>query len=213
MFKWSQINTIDSLFVAAIHQMQSNECDYHNVDHIAAMYQYLHDTNESYDEALDWAILYHDVVYDDHPDKEERSAKYFAEHALRTMSTHFVSQVEELIMATKLHIVEKPHWSPIIRADLHALTDLETTQTNAELIKTESMKLYRCSEEEWAKGTVEFMQGLCKRVHDNAEKYDRRHRDFHLKVYDGCIETIKVAKKVVDKSSESAYIHNNKGDL
>lgn len=184
----------------AQHQIQSNECDYHNIDHITAMYQYLHDTNEPYDEALDWAILYHDVVYDKHSDKEERSAKYFAEHALRSMSVDFISQVEELIMATKLHVVEKPHWSPIIRADLHALADLETTRSNAELIKTESMKLYGCSEEEWAKGTVEFMQGLCKRVRSNAEKYDKRHSDFHLKVYDGCIETIKVAKKSLNKS-------------
>lgn len=28
-----------------------------------------------------------------------------------------------------------------------------------------------------------------------AEKHDRKHREFHLKVYDGCIETIKLAKK------------------
>lgn len=200
MFKWSQINTIDPLFLTAARQIHLNRCDYHNIDHITAMYQYLHDTNEPYNEALDWAILYHDVVYDGHPDKEERSAKYFAEQALRSMSTHFVSQVEELIMATKLHIVEKPHWSPIIRADLHALTDLETARTNAELIKAESMKLYGCSEEEWAKGTVDLIQGLCKRVHDNAEKHDRRHRNFHLKVYDGCIETIKTAKKSLNKS-------------
>jgi predicted metal-dependent HD superfamily phosphohydrolase len=195
MFAWSKIDEVDTLFFVAMHQMHLNECDYHNLDHIAAMYKHLHDTNEPYDKALDWAILYHDVVYDELPDKEERSAKYFAEHALRSMSTDFVSQVEELIMATKLHIVEKPHWSPIIRADLHALANHETARKNAELIKAESMKLYGVPEQEWAKATVEFMQGLCKRVHDNAEKHDRKHREFYLKVYDGCIETIKLAKK------------------
>lgn len=200
MFKWSKIDEVDSLFVAAIHQMQFNECDYHNIDHIATMYQYLHDTNEPHDEALDWAILYHDVVYDKHPDKEERSAKYFAEHALRSMSTHFVNQVEELIMATKLHIVEKPHWSPIIRADLHGLADIETTRKNSKLIKSELMKLYGCSEEEWAKGTVEFMQGLSKRAHINAFEKDTRHFEFHLEVYDGCIISIENAKKLLNKS-------------
>ena len=203
MFAWSKIDEFDPLFPIAVYRIEFNECEYHNLDHISAMYQYLHDTNEPYDKALDWAVLYHDVVYDELPDKEERSAKYFAEHALRSMSMDFVSQVEELIMATKLHIVEKPHWSPIIRADLHALANRETATKNAELIKAESMKLYGVSEQEWSKATVEFMQGLCKRVHDNAEKRDRKHREFYLNVYGGCIETIKLAKKVVDKNAES----------
>lgn len=195
MFVWSKIDEVDTLFLVVLHQMQHNECDYHNLDHIAAMYQYLQDTNEPYDKALDWAILYHDVVYDELPDKEERSAKYFAEHALRSMSMDFVSQVEELIMATKLHIVEKPHWSPIIRADLHALANLEIATKNMELIKVESMKLYGVSEQEWAKATVEFMQGLCKRVHDNAFAKDTLHATFYLEVFGGCVETIKLAQK------------------
>jgi predicted metal-dependent HD superfamily phosphohydrolase len=197
MFTWSQISTIDPLFLKAVRQIHLNECDYHNLDHIAAMYQYLHDTNEPYNKALDWAILYHDVVYDNLPDKEERSAKYFADHALETMSTDFVSQVEELIMATKLHIVEKVHWSPIIRADLHGLANIETARKNSELIKAESMKLYGVSEKEWANASVEFMQGLCKRVHHNASLKDNLHSTFYLKVYDGCIETIKIAKKTL----------------
>ena len=197
MFKWSQINTIDPLFLTALRQIQLNGCDYHNIDHIAAMYQYLHDTNEPYDKALDWAILFHDVVYDELPDKEERSAKFFAELALSVMEPDFVSDVEELIMATKLHIVEKPRWSPIVRADLHGLTDIETATKNSELIKSESMKLYDCTEKQWAENTVVFMQGLAKRVHDNAEKYDRQHRDFYWQVYAGCMETITIAKNVL----------------
>ena len=37
MFAWSKIDEVDSLFVVAFHQMQFNECEYHNLDHIAAI--------------------------------------------------------------------------------------------------------------------------------------------------------------------------------
>lgn len=196
MFVWSKINEVDDLSVEAINLMEFNECQYHNVNHIAEMYQYLHDTDEPYNKALDWAILYHDVIYDQFPDKEERSAKYFAECANGFMVSEFITEIEELIMATKFHLVEKSHWSPIVRADLHALADSEKAIENFELLKREALKLYNCSEKEWSINTIAFMQSLSERVKKNAEKYDTSYHDFYMKVYEGCVKTIEMAKKI-----------------
>ena len=62
---------------------------YHNWKHVSVMYKYLHDTNEPYDEALDWAVHFHDIVYDDQPKKEYRSAVMFSDMKGKIMSTDF----------------------------------------------------------------------------------------------------------------------------
>ena len=69
--KWTKIQDTE-LAVAAWEIIDKNEawgCDYHNGWHVLEMYKYLVKTNEPYDECLDWAVLFHDIVYDSEPEK------------------------------------------------------------------------------------------------------------------------------------------------
>jgi predicted metal-dependent HD superfamily phosphohydrolase len=199
---WSKIlyelkySDLTSILINQIHSNESRGCYYHNIDHIYRMYDYLEKSNEPYDEALDWAILAHDVVYDSLPDKEERSAKFFLEYALRAgFSLQLCNQIEEYIMATKFHLVEKKSWSPIIRADLHALTDEDATLRNHASILVESMKLYSISRETFAKNSIEFMEGLRQRIEMNMIKYDIDHTEFYSKVLEGIDKTIDLSNR------------------
>jgi len=204
---WSRIiyelkySDLTSILINQIHSNESKGCYYHNIDHIYQMYDYLEKSNEPYDEALDWAILAHDVVYDSLPDKEERSAKFFLEYALRAgFSLELCNQIEEYIMATKLHIVEKRFWSPIVRADLHGLADETIAMRNYLNILDESIELYSITKKTFAENNINFMEGLKQRVELNMTKYDRDHREFYSKVLDGIDITIDVSKRLVEKN-------------
>lgn len=174
-------------------------CTYHNFEHVESMYQYLADTNEPYDEALDWAVLFHDIVYDDQPEKELRSAKMFVE-----MSGKFggfdlrpaeQARVYSLIMRTVDHVVirEVKGSSAIVRADLHGLTNGLTTYQNFGKIMTESMKLYNIDVVTFAENSEKFMCGLLSRVSANAI-IDPDYADFYSSACDGIAYTISLSQ-------------------
>ena len=64
-------------------KMAASSLPYHNDEHLAAMWAYLTATEEPYDALTDWAIQFHDVIYDALPDKELRSAEFFLDAAGR----------------------------------------------------------------------------------------------------------------------------------
>jgi predicted metal-dependent HD superfamily phosphohydrolase len=163
------------------------------------MYQYLADTNEPYDEALDWAVLFHDIVYDDQPEKELRSAKMFVE-----MSGKFggfdlrpaeQARVYSLIMRTVDHavILEVKGSSAIVRADLHGLTNKLTTYQNFGKIMSESMKLYDIDTVTFAENSEKFMRGLLSRVSANVI-IDPDYADFYSSACDGIAYTISLSQ-------------------
>lgn len=179
-------------------------CTYHNFEHVESMYQYLADTNEPYDEALDWAVLFHDIVYDDQPEKELRSAKMFVE-----MSGKFggfdlrpaeQARIYSLIMRTVDHavILEVKGSSAIVRADLHGLTNELTTYQNFGKIMSESMKLYNIDMVTFAENSEKFMAALLHHVSGNITA-DPDHRDFYLQVGDGILYTISLSQFVQGK--------------
>lgn len=204
MFKWSRI-THTPLARAAIQQILDNVCEfqlsYHNVNHVIAMYQYLADTNEPYDEVLDWAVLFHDIVYDEKPEKELRSMKMFA-----NMIEHYEgctpdmweqARIGHLIMHTINHTVHSDQFgsSAIIRADLHGLTNRATAFINFGKIMEESLTLYGIDEITFAKNTEQFMRGLSERVWSNITS-DPEHAEFYRKVIDGIWFTIDLSKLI-----------------
>lgn len=173
-------------------------CAYHNLEHVESMYQYLADTNEPYDEALDWAILFHDIVYDEKPEKEYRSMKTFAEMAERfdgcTPDIWERDRVCKLIMYTHDHVVTQyPGSSAIVRADLHGLTNGLTTYQNFGKIMTESMKLYNIDMVTFAENSEKFMRGLLSRVSANVI-IDPDYADFYSSVCDGIAYTISLSQ-------------------
>lgn len=198
---WSRIQ--DTLLATeAFILINENGCAYHNWDHVESMYQYLADTNEPYDEALDWAVLFHDIVYDDQPKKEYRSAVMFSDmkESIRGCKLGLLDEghVAALILATESHSVVYPSHSAIIRADLHALTNKLTTIKNFGKIMEESIALYGVDEVTFAEKNEEFMRGLLMRTAANIA-IDPDHRDFYLSVCDGINTTIKLAQLVQGK--------------
>lgn len=207
MIPWTQIShkqlAIDA--VGAIrHYTQSLGLKYHNYDHVVAMYQYLEDTNEPYDEALDWAVLFHDVVYDKDPNKESRSAEMFefnAQIPKYEIDLYSIPKTKRMILATEHHIVYDPEVSAIVRADLHALTNPVTTIENFVKIMEESCLLYKTTPLNFASNSESFMEGLSKRVHGNISS-DPSHEVFYLKVIQGIRNTKKLGAMVQNGSSE-----------
>ncbi len=53
----------------------ANKLPYHNQQHLIDMYNFLEERNVPYSKELDIAILFHDIIYDKNPNKEQRSAE------------------------------------------------------------------------------------------------------------------------------------------
>lgn len=214
--KWSKIQNTELAQTAIGHIVRNTFEDqypdsevilhYHNLMHIQAMYDYLDKTNEPYDECLDWAVLFHDIVYDNQPEKEYRSAVMFSDMKAKYSGCDLnlldEGHVAALIIATEKHSVTYPSSSAIIRADLHALTDTVQTFHNYNLILKESMCLYDIDEKTFAENNIRFMcgspfggdyRGLYGRVEKNMEK-DPDHREFYKDVKRGIVSTINLSR-------------------
>lgn len=199
---WSRIQDTE-LALEALIRINANEingCDYHNYDHVESMYHYLEDTKVPYDEALDWAVLFHDIVYDDKPDKELRSAQLFIKMATKhrgcMLSQFDQFDVYNLILKTVDHKIDagtRPSDSAIVRADLHALTDSGQVVRNFVKIMDESMSLYGCSAEDFAEKNILFMVGLLERMLLNVLMVDKEEGRFYNDVADGIELTIRLA--------------------
>ena len=198
---WSQVQDTELAQMARLiiwDNYDNRELAYHNWDHVKSMYQYLADTNEQYDEALDWAVLFHDIVYDEKPEKEYRSMKVFADMVERyegcTPDIWERDRVCKLILCTVDHIATQyPKSSAIVRADLHGLTKSLTSIENFVKIMKESMSLYNIDEVEFAKNSEKFMNELFYRQHRNAD-HDVEHAQFYHDACNGIMITIQLAQ-------------------
>lgn len=205
---WSRIQDTELATEAFILMNENaiNGCVYHNNDHIYDMYQYLEETSVPYDEALDWAVMFHDVVYDAEPKKEWRSTLAFSEMRKKyrgcNLSLWDVSKVSGLIMATEDHLIETRNlpkiYSAIIRADLHALTSKVKTIDNFTKIMKESIMLYDCTVEDFATNNIQFMSGLHERMSLNILVVDEEERKFFDDVQSGIDLTIRLAQSIKD---------------
>ena len=207
-FSWSRIQGTQLASEARGH-IELNElagCTYHNLEHVESMYQYLADANEPYDEALDWAVLFHDIVYDEKPEKELGSAKKFMDlidcYEGCTLNIDEKWFVFDLIMATADHICEngpnREYLSRMIRADLHGLTNQLTAFQNFGKIMSESMKLYNIDTVTFAENSEKFMDELFFRVKKNIHT-DPDHQDFYVKACEGILYTIELAQFIQGK--------------
>lgn len=166
---------------------------YHNLQHVGSMYQHLYDTQEPYDPVLDWAVLFHDIVYDNKPDKELRSGLVFMEWSKECgLSQDERYAVVKLILQTEKH---EDLNSAIVRADLHQLADSVKLFHNFYAIMQESKALYGCSERTFAANSETFMIGLADRISMNLYE-DTKHRRLWNNIYQGVLYTIDLARIV-----------------
>lgn len=193
---WSKIqglplaNTVTKLINSAVGLYGLS---YHNLQHVESMYTYLHYTQEPYNEALDWAVLFHDAVYDKYPNKEFRSAELFIELSDR-FPEHTIDKdtVTRLIQATITHEAYDDLTSAIIRADLQGLSDTSSAIANYAQILKESQNLYDVDIKQFAKTNKQFMTALLPRVTANS-MFDSKYRVFYEAVADGVSTTIKIS--------------------
>jgi hypothetical protein len=160
---WSKLvgdtpGTETSVQIIAQEKYNMNGCDYHNWQHILDCYAYLEAEQIPYDADLDLAVMHHDIVYDDQPSKEMRSAKF--------LLTYYAKQrvdAAEIIMATEGHkITADSTWQQIamIKADLHQLADPVQATRNYVKIMDETIHLYGITPREFAKNNEKFMVSL-----------------------------------------------------
>jgi len=205
---WSKIQTSD-LAIEAYMKIADNLCDYHNNQHVEAMYDYLDENEVPYDEALDWAVMFHDVIYDSGPKKEKRSAKFFleAEQRYRGCSLNETerNRVYELILATEDHLIDDENRHvpikgkrEIIMADLHQLTKPKHVVINYANIMQESMRLYDIDEFDFARASIKFMQEFRDRITKNIRRSDTiGDKAFFSSVVDGINSTILLSRAIL----------------
>lgn len=200
---WSRIQKTPLANIAKAKILGNTEqlgLKYHNWNHVASMYRYLDATNEPYDECLDWAILFHDIVYDDKPQKEYRSAVMFSDMKAKYEGCNLnpldEGHVAALIMATENHSVTYPGHSAIIRADLHGLADPVQAIRNFIKIMDESCQLYSIEPKVFAENSVKFMTPLLGRVSRNVIN-DEKNKKFYESVMNGINLTITLSNSII----------------
>lgn len=203
---WSKIQYTELATEAYVlmNENAMNGCEYHNNYHIDQVYQYLEETEVPYDEVLDWAVMFHDVVYDDAPKKEERSATAFFEMSKKysgcNLEPQHIDAVQLLIMETVNHVVTPECYlkgsAAIIRADLHALTNKVETVKNFTKIMSESMNLYGCTVDEFAERNMLFMEGLRETMMLNILALSPAEGLFYVDVIGGIDLTVRLAQAI-----------------
>ena len=204
---WSKVLTTENGILIKSGIVNNSKCSglaYHNFDHVNAMYNYLESINEPYDEALDWAILFHDFIYDAEPNKEQRSAEAWKEFAIMKDLSN-VDLTYDLIMATKDHVLLEDNSlkSAIIKADLCGLSNPVTTINNYMAIMTESKNLYGINEREFARNNLHYMKNLLKTVCLNS--CNPKDNDFYQLVKTGIQTTMFISLKILNKDVDIGF--------
>lgn len=179
-----------------------NHCAYHNWQHILDCYKYLEMEQIEYDEDLDFAVMHHDIVYDDKPEKELRSAEL--------MLNWYPAQTAayDIIMSTADHKTVDRDWKSIemIKADLHQLAVPAMALENYVKIMRESTQLYQINEREFAKNNISFMNNLQVTAFEN---YDNEGDTvFWNSVIRGIELTISVSREL-EKSLTSVDLYSS----
>lgn len=135
---------------------------YHNIGHVLRLYEIAERSGLRYDRALDLAILAHDAVYDDEPEKERRSADWLLENADEDEDLGVLASAERLVMSTADHAPSADN--RLVLLDLHDLGDPGLSLANRELVAQEFGALMGVSREQFLPGNAKFMLGMADRI-------------------------------------------------
>lgn len=146
---------------------------YHNFDHVLRLYEIADDKQLPHDPALDLAILAHDVIYDDAPDKELRSAEWLLDRS-NLLGPDIAGKAADLVMTTARH---KPGADDrLVLLDLHDFRDLERSLENRELLVCEFRDLVGVERDGFIAGNTKFLKAMAADIErglDQALKADR----------------------------------------
>lgn len=198
--EWSKLLDSD-LGDYVMSRMDSNpSLKYHNGDHVRRLYEIAKKWRIPYDINLDAAILFHDAVYDNQPDKELRSAELVKETAV-SMPEWFedidVSETNKMILTTAGHKVI-PEVSPLmLKLDLAELGDDNRREENFWNILQESRNLYDIDTPTAAQGTLTFMRPFLVTMYENRSS-DVDDTDYWNEIIRGVEETLTMATTIVN---------------
>lgn len=171
-----------------------NNLQYHNFKHVLSCYNYLQCLPYSSD--LDYAVLYHDIVYDADQCKEQRSA--------RLLLDKFPDEWEaaRIIMKTLDHRIvdtSDTFGNAMVRADLHELSDSFLATKNYYSILAESKQLYRITAADFAHNNISFMEDLAETCYKNKE-VDTGYSSFWENVLEGINTTIYISESFIEQT-------------
>ncbi len=148
---WSRLEGTQIWTLAKAQYFSDPRRKYHVWDHVQQLYFHAeHTFRFEYDDQLDRAILGHDAIYDDLPEKERRSADWLMHNDPLSTQTAY-----DHIMRTAGHVPGKDN--RILLLDLADFIDFERTARNRALLEEESMELYGISRRDFAKANVKFL--------------------------------------------------------
>jgi predicted metal-dependent HD superfamily phosphohydrolase len=188
-------------------QMSNSKLHYHNFNHIERMYAQALAWELPYDAALDAAILWHDAVYDDKPNKEARSARLMecvAAESPELFGGINLNLVSELIMTTAGHGICTHVHNLLLKLDLAELGDRDLCRKNFWDLNKESQELYGITSAEAAQGTLDFMSKFHNTVRENllqdgtGASFENDGVMYWCGVLDGVMQTITIARAIVD---------------
>ncbi len=114
---------------------------YHNLSHIYSMFQLLDESELESSDDLEWAIFYHDIIYNSKKkDNEEKSAEVFKKEFEGILNEENIGRVYDLIMATQHHEPIEDHSVSELLLDLDLCilsSDLELYQSYATEVREE----------------------------------------------------------------------------
>lgn len=130
---------------------------WHAFNHILRRYEIAAALDIPYDINLDLAILCHDVIFDEFPQKEARSAQWLVDEIGSLASR----KPCELIMTTETHMPGSDN--RMIMIDLYDLLSESRTQEDREMIRLESMALYGITSEQFDIENRKFFAAMSQR--------------------------------------------------
>jgi len=174
----SDNNIVNPLYKDLLLNYTSKDRHYHNLEHIRSIFKALDGIELS--DALEFAIFYHDIIYDVESNKNEELSALFCKNALRKLdvSYHIIVKSIKIILDTKKHIATTTDSKYMIDADLFVFAnDYSEYRLTADKIRKEYL-IY--SDKVYINGRIEFLKSLLNRekiyLTKEFKKYENKAR-------------------------------------
>ncbi|MFC0339569.1 hypothetical protein [Paracoccus niistensis] len=174
MTRWTHLEGTEIWNAARAAHAEPKGRHYHNFDHVERLYEIAAEQRVPYDLALDLAILIHDVIYDDQPDKERRSADWMLGFAPVPPDAAW-QRAADLILSTIHHGPGGDDRLELL--DLHDFGDLERGLRNRERLAREFEELAGVKRESFLAGNTAFMAKMADRIEEELDLAPEETRD------------------------------------
>lgn len=163
---------------------------YHNWTHVQRLYFHAeHTLALPYDPQLDKAVLCHDVIYDEKPDKELRSAEWMMKNDPSPSRAAY-----DHIIKTAGHALGSDN--RILMLDLADFAIPECVATNRNLIEEESILLYGIGSAEFARANLRFLEAMAPNYSkEKLRDLPEDERAFFTRVRSGILQSAAISRR------------------